>query len=222
MPRRMIRNLADLAEHLGCDPTEASVARRVYKDTACGAWFKEALHQEASTSRRRWSASVHHSIAGPVLTGFRPEHGRTVAPADAPAEVRQFFQAKEVRAGLWIVDGMTWDEVTMAGDPCKVQLVRQDLLRLTAPVEVRRARQRLAVLVGSIVEGVEAEVEPDPLPYPFTAGQWEATVQAVEDRADEIWKETHGCEQCFGRTDGEASGPVDPDCPGCHGDGIVL
>ena len=38
---KTLHNIADLAEHVGAwEPTEKSIERRIYKDTACGAWFK--------------------------------------------------------------------------------------------------------------------------------------------------------------------------------------
>jgi hypothetical protein len=37
---KVITNVADLAEHLGADPTEASIAKRIYRATECGAWLK--------------------------------------------------------------------------------------------------------------------------------------------------------------------------------------
>lgn len=43
----IIQTLADLAEHLGCSASSDNVARRLYKDTACGInfYYKPPLNQ---------------------------------------------------------------------------------------------------------------------------------------------------------------------------------
>jgi len=58
-----------------------------------------------------------------------------------------------------------------------------------------------------------------------------AIEQADKDGCD-TWNETHGCEKCnpdgwcdeWGNVGkpGEVGGPVNPDCPECDGDGIIL
>jgi len=91
----------------------------------------------------------------------------------------------------------------------------------------------LAVQVGSIVEGTDRCTEVHDLPFPFQKEEFWQAVEDVETEADEIWKDTHGCEKCWpeGTCDywgnewkpGEIGGkPVDPDCPECSGDGVVI
>lgn len=130
---RKIENLKDLAEELGSDETEASMSRRVYKGTSCGAWL-------AHTSN--------------------------------------------------------------------------------------------GVRVGSIVEGTDQCANPVELSFPFTDKEFWAALDDIEKQCDAIWKDTHGCEKCwpngtvdqYGNTfePGEIGAPVNPDCPGCGGDGIIL
>ncbi len=80
------------------------------------------------------------------------------------------------------------------------------------------------VCVGSIVEGVDEEVQPVELAYPFELDQYGDALQTVEHRAAEIWNETHGCDLCrdfFGWPDDEQC-PVWGECPECEGYGAVL
>ena len=91
--------------------------------------------------------------------------------------------------------------------------------------------------VSSIVEGVDQttdtivvnwdleEKEPEDLKTEF----WQA-VQEVENQADHIWKDTHGCDTCreHWQTEWESEiGEFDncvvwEDCPTCHGDGVAI
>lgn len=79
--------------------------------------------------------------------------------------------------------------------------------------------------IGSIVEGAYACTPVHLLTWGEYLGmdegglaKWlDANIEEVEAEAQEIWNETHGCEEC-----GEEGGPVDPNCKGCGGDGIVL
>jgi hypothetical protein len=90
------------------------------------------------------------------------------------------------------------------------------------------------VSLGSIVEGVERTTQTYILHFPFDADEIESALAAVEEEAKEIWDETHGCEACWqggilATEYGEEIGPtdygmrpVDPDCPECGGEGIVI
>lgn len=86
------------------------------------------------------------------------------------------------------------------------------------------------VNVGSIVEGCDQYCDVQELRYPFDHTDFWAAVQRVEDQADEIWKDTHGCEHCwpdgcFTEWGGERTfgdWPINPDCPECNGEGTIL
>ncbi len=106
-----------------------------------------------------------------------------------------------------------------------------DLLKLGTWDEINERGIILdCISVSSIVEGVDAEVEAtyidcDPYggddPEIISKDYWNA-VEYTNERANEIWNETHGCETC---TDGESrpgDTPVNPDCPNCGGNGIVI
>lgn len=75
------------------------------------------------------------------------------------------------------------------------------------------------VSVGSIVEGVDGGATPVTLTYPFDHGDlWDA-LESIERECNEIWMQTHGCEDCY---PDEADGRVNPECKTCEGEGVVI
>ena len=84
--------------------------------------------------------------------------------------------------------------------------------------------------LGSIVEGVDEGTQTYALNYPFTIDQLEDALQAVEDEAAEIWKATHGCEDChdhpqvdeWGNENEFGAWPINPDCETCKGEGAII
>lgn len=86
--------------------------------------------------------------------------------------------------------------------------------------------------IGSIVEGVDyecetIEVKVDPLeddPQTIAYNLSEA-IGTVCSQAQEIWNDTHGCDNCAilnGGTTEEGYIAVHPDCPECGGCGVVI
>ena len=86
-----------------------------------------------------------------------------------------------------------------------------------------------AFMVGSIVEGVDQttddhELETDQTdeePQQFRA-RFYAALEQVEQEAESIWNDTHGCESCaahFGINLGQEYSPILKDCPDCGGHG---
>jgi hypothetical protein len=67
------------------------------------------------------------------------------------------------------------------------------------------------VLLGSIVEGSDAEITAPPLKFPFTMDEFEKTLQFVEDEADMLWHEANDltCSGCGFVVD------EDGICPNC-------
>jgi hypothetical protein len=100
-----------------------------------------------------------------------------------------------------------------------------------------------ALMVGSIVEGCdqgtdehELEIKQlDEEPKAF-AERFHKAVKEVNDEANSIWNDTHGCETCakhwhgegwetgeYGRFEGnDGMTPVWKDCPDCGGGGAVI
>lgn len=87
-----------------------------------------------------------------------------------------------------------------------------------------------ALLLSSIVEGVDDGTEIHYLPYPFTIDQFQDALQAVEDEAKEIWNATHGCEDChdhpqvdeWGNENEFGAWPINPECKTCEGEGAII
>lgn len=95
-----------------------------------------------------------------------------------------------------------------------------------------------AVWVGSIVEGAERSASPIELRVPFSLKEYNEALDQVEQEARRIWMETHGCEECWpdGYPEGDPKGyycseleqmefpgwPVNPECPTCEGEGVVI
>ena len=94
-----------------------------------------------------------------------------------------------------------------------------------------------ALLVGSIVEGVDygtdnieidaKQTDEDPAEY---RKRFDAALTEVEQQADSIWNDTHGCESCVSYwtdqgLDIDDSGglvPVYKYCPDCQGSGVSI
>ena len=94
-----------------------------------------------------------------------------------------------------------------------------------------------ALLVGSIVEGVDygtdnieveaKQTDEDPSDY---RTRFDAALTEVEQQADSIWNDTHGCESCVAYwtdqgLDIDDSGglvPVYKYCPDCQGSGVSI
>ena len=81
--------------------------------------------------------------------------------------------------------------------------------------------------VGTIVEGTDAAPEMEWLDLLTYAededasrliADFDAAVQRIEDAAQDIWNETHGCDECV-KHGGTA---VDPNCPSCGGEGVAI
>lgn len=90
-----------------------------------------------------------------------------------------------------------------------------------------------SITIGSIVEGTDCEVAPVTLSWPFTPAKFWNTLEEIEDEADRIWHETHGCEGCAEKwmyvdhggdpiTGCDGMTPTHPDCPCCGGAGVVI
>jgi len=90
------------------------------------------------------------------------------------------------------------------------------------------------VSFGSIVEGVEETTQVYTVYFPCDSDDLDKALDQVEEEAEEIWNNTHGCECCWqggiiadewgnviGPTD-FGMRPIDPDCPECEGNGIII
>jgi hypothetical protein len=97
-----------------------------------------------------------------------------------------------------------------------------------------------ALSVSSIVEGVEQTTDThivdlfdDKYETPEQCAKaYSAALQAVENEANEIWKQTHGCPTCakhwgnageYGEIEGDdGMTPIWDECPDCNGHGSII
>lgn len=236
----LIRNARMLADHIGAnyddDSTdqdlEEAMSHRIYKDTSCGAWL--ALREIQSGKRREvWSARLMKSIVGIHASRVRRVGQKRIEPQDVPDYIRQFLDIQEglnsktdIPVEIW--QGLSADYDT-GGHILKVTQIHP--IEKVVTFWVERPVYVKGVAVGSIVEGCDAEVMPEELTFPFRSSAFWKMVQNVEDEADRIWKDTHGCETCeahwieeYGDAKfGEYGGiPAWDECPECNGDGAVI
>jgi len=88
------------------------------------------------------------------------------------------------------------------------------------------------IRMGSIVEGADECAETHTLTMPFTEQEVWNALEAIEKDCDRIWKETHGCDDCWpegcaGEFEFYEERPfggwaINPNCKSCDGDGIVI
>lgn len=161
--------------------------------------------------------------------------------ADSPAELyRQVYKYTDCGAYL----SMTIEYVEVSGtcfDDYHEKMVQKTLhcdeLRHLGTWKEMDQQGMLAtsLLVGSIVEGcdygtdnievVANQVEEDPSDY---RTRFDAALSKVEQEAQSIWNDTHGCESCAAHwvgegidLDGEMS-PIWIECPDCQGQGQIM
>lgn len=201
--------LASRADVLGFfgEADEAGLSRRVYKSTDCGAWAKfETRFVQTGERKRTWTAFLQKGINGVHVHGaiedFQPNDvfpatnwsavlPAAVVPADLPANVREYLTLTAAGT-LCNVTGEDFDALATAGGWQTVVAVSpiQKLITfvLTEPV----GEERDGFLIGSIVEGSDAEVPPEWLPFPFTSDDLDKAVQNIEAEADRLWQEANG------------------------------
>ncbi len=78
------------------------------------------------------------------------------------------------------------------------------------------------VTVSGYCEGVEAECPSYALLYPFPAEEFDRACQSADQDGCDLWNETHGCDDCADEDPMTGYRPVNPQCPSCNGDGIIL
>jgi len=233
----MIRNLEELVNHVGAahDTIEA-IAHRVYKDTACGAWVLARPPGPRARLYQWWRAEIALTVVGLRVIGIAPPHKAYIRPCLAgypetlPVEVAEYLQLASVESGWSSYMNLKKDEELGVWKMLETSGAR---LRSSNPALIRKLRfevtlpskrmDRGGVAIGSIVEGVDVEVGPVELRYPFSEEDWWEAVRGVEDEAQRIWDETHGCEHCATASGGPRRfRAVDPDCKECGGHGIII
>lgn len=195
---KRIRNYAELAAHLGIEATEAALSDAVYGATECGAWAKFITGDVTKVVSERWHLTLQPSITGVFVSsvkqggkwdarrGYRsPEH--TPLPQeliDYCLLVRHESNNPNLQ-GRWKIDELTWGDLQklVAGNDKEAL---HDKVLTTTIARVMKVGERQGIMIGSIVEGMDAEADPVRLYFPFTVADFNRAVQAVEDEVDMI------------------------------------
>ena len=72
------------------------------------------------------------------------------------------------------------------------------------------------VVVVGYCEGTNGDCAPHRLSWGFTAEQFDEAVQRADQDGCDLWDATHGCDDCG------CDGAVNPGCPTCGGQGVVI
>ena len=86
--------------------------------------------------------------------------------------------------------------------------------------------------VAGYCEGSDVEHPVHRVDFPCTGADIENAVAKADQDGIDTWNATHGCEKCYpeGTCDewdneilpDESGGPVNPECPECEGQGIII
>jgi hypothetical protein len=230
----MIKNYQDLANLLCAhDASEESISHRVYKDTSCGAWAKlETAIPTGKHERQNWRVIILK-----VGDRFRAATARQERDGDWMPLPRWQNWRKWSRdltdcvawdAGLdergYILDAEIVDYLTTEVEWGNFGLpVGQKYFEVS--FDTYTGGYAPGVSFGSIVEGIDAYTEVESVAFPCEEQDiWDA-LQRVEDEANHLWMETHGCPECWGgeEVEGELGGrPVDGECSRCKGHGTII
>lgn len=230
MTDKTIRTAADVFDHFGADydpeksleENNRRLSRRIYKDTNCGAWGK--VEERKATQERHGYFSAEYVKLDGVWTFLRIRRhddlkGPPVENIMVPnTTLHDYFWDKRDLPMLtvWLED-MTRDTGRSA------YTTDTEFLSWSVPTDDTVVKFRC----GSIVEGVDAEVNARPVTLPCSPEDFDAAIQYVEDEVQRVWMQTHGCDGCEKLAEKEHgkgcwSGQVMTDCPECDGDGVSI
>jgi hypothetical protein len=77
------------------------------------------------------------------------------------------------------------------------------------------------LVIGSIVEGVDECPQDEILIWPFKVADVRRAIRSIEEEAEAIYNDTHGCDACGPEGDNGARS-VNPECKVCGGSGIPI
>lgn len=212
MAMHNINTVEDLFSYFGADyyegdheRSESALSRRIYKDTSCGAWarFVSPGKRRGGKVKEKWTCSYKKTGDDWRPVSFSDANGNVVQEADLPLDVFDYF----------------FPDVDSISAYLSEEHPGKEELTISEEVEVYTyIPHNGAFLIGSIVEGVDAEVSPVEVFLPCKGEDLDEAVKWVEDEAQRIWDETHGCSAC--NEDGEDGGSVNPECKECGGHGV--
>ena len=210
---KTIRTPADVAAHFDAtfDPNafmaqnSAMLSRRIYKDTACGAWADFVRRDVTHREQQEWTAR-YAKIEGvwQLLSLSRACAAAEFSVYDG--QVRDYFFPHGIDMGEFL------DDVAKGAA----------YLTLTETVEIKvKTGEEWVFRCGSIVEGIDAEIMPETVALPCSSEALDRAVRCVEDAAQSLWNDTHGCDDCGEERD-SGYRSINPDCAACDGEGTIL
>lgn len=77
------------------------------------------------------------------------------------------------------------------------------------------------IVLCGYCEGTDWDLPGHVLTYPFTEAELWAAVAAADKDGCDAWDESHGCDSC-GTENEYGVIPINPGCPSCKGEGVIL
>lgn len=190
----LIENVQDLADYLGAnEATEDSISRRIYKDTACGAWAR-LRDVPVSRERQKWTAFFRWTEGRiEVIEGVCC--GRVISPADFPEiaveavcglnrEGDRWFSKlhdpEEIAAAVHTIWG--WEDGTLMVEGREGTFELSNDAFVTAP----------GVEFGTIIEGSDAYLDGYTAVFPFDSDVIDKMLDDLESEAARLWEEANG------------------------------
>ena len=231
-----INNVSDLAAHLGAyHDTEASIAKRIFKDTSCGC--STGIETGSVGERDKiYTVQCHISILGYKILSWRL-HGkpRKLSHKEAmPAGLAEYLLIGKQKSGVAPVlcsDGLTPQEtVRQHGSDWMKNLALDDqLLKKTyrgkavyLTVKVKEPIIKPYFWVAGYCEGSDSEHPIHQVAFPCTGEEIDKAIAQADQDGVDTWNATHGCEDCGEPEWGMIDRAVNPDCTTCKGQGIII
>lgn len=191
MTDKTIRTAEDVFDHFGADydpekPLEENnrwLSRRIYKDTACGAWAM--VNSSPGMEACRGLFSGHYAKVDGMWELVSIFRHRVFSPAAEPLGLDVH---PDVRRYFWPESGEGMQEYLneRAGGHFFWTSKTEDVEWMQPT-----GTTRLEFICGSIVEGSDAEVTANPVTLPCSPSSLDAAVQYVEDEVETLWNEAH-------------------------------
>jgi len=209
----MVDNLKEfLKARLFNEETFAEVKRITYRSTDCGAWITEEIVDGDSRCKSDLQKQYDDAIddLNKIYNNLDSDTKKQVEKLD-----EEFWRGLHLGFMQWANDvrpnSFSKSQINLALGRLK-KGEEKDIW----PTET------IGVTVGSIVEGVDWGTTPHTLRYPFEIQDFWDALQAVEDEANEIWYDTHGCDDCGTKHPEWGTQMINSECKTCKGEGVII
>jgi hypothetical protein len=213
----MVNNLKEfLKARLFNEETFAEVKRSTYRSTDCGAWITEEIVD--GDSRRKSDLRKQYDDAiddlNKIYNNLDSDTKKQVEKLD-----EEFWHAEDCGRCLGF---MQWANEVRPNSFSKNQINLALGQLKKGEAEDIWPTETVGVTVGSIVEGVDWGTDTHTLRYPFEIQDFWDALQAVEDEANEIWHDTHGCDDCGMEHPEWGTQMINLECKTCNGEGAII